>query len=337
MQQFIRSMTTVFMAILTFLGLVSSPYDTPIDNINGGDPFIVEDETGCYYTFTTGGGIDIRKIESFDNTNVIEQKTVYWLGNDGMIKDIWAPEIHKIGDRWYIVAAAVFSEDAAQRGTMPKAKEDKQHDDYYRYGFVLESKTEDIFGEYEFKGVLAPDGMNNIDGTYLKKDGKLYYICSAYMDVGYQCLYISEMENPYTLKEDEKGNNNGAVLSSPILYWEKKGWRVNEGPAVLYNEDDIYLVYSASGYSSGGYCMGMLTLKGDDVMNPCHWSKSLTRVSYHQPLKKIYSAGHCSFLYRENGDIYMVYHANETRDFNKSPRLTYIKKVEFAFGKPILR
>lgn len=337
MQQIIKSLTSIFLSVLTFLGLIASPYDSPIDKANGGDPFIVEDETGVYYTFTTGGGIDIRKIESFDNTSVIEQKTVYWAGNDGIVKDIWAPEIHKIGDRWYIIAAAVFDKNAVNSGTMPGAKEYKDHDDYYRYGFVLESKTEDIFGEYTFKGILSPDGMNNIDGTYLQKDGKLYYVCSAYMDVGHQCLYISEMENPYTLKTDENGNNNSVKISSPTLYWETRGWKVNEGPAVLYKDDSIFIVYSASGFSSSKYCMGMLTLNGDDVMNACNWSKSLTRVSYHQPLKNIYSIGHCSFLYRENGDIFMVYHANSTRDFNESPRLTYIKKVEFAFGKPLLR
>lgn len=334
MHGFLSSVMTVFMSLMTLLGLVSSPYDAPIDKENGGDPFIVEDSTGYYYTFTTGGGIDIRKIESFDDTTVIAQKTVYWLGNDGATKDIWAPEIHKIGDRWYIIAAAVFDKNTVDRGKMPYASEDKEHDDYYRYGFVLESKTDDIFGEYEFKSFLAPDGLNNIDGTYLQKDGKLYYVCSAYMDVGHQCLYISEMENPYTLKS---GENNAVKISSPLLLWERRGWKVNEGPAVLYNNDDIYIVYSASGFSSGGYCMGMLTLIGNDVMNPCSWLKSPTPVSYHQPLKGIYSAGHCSFLYRENGDIYMVYHANSTYKFDKSPRLTYIKKVNFAFGEPILK
>ena len=138
---------------------------------------------------------------------------------------------------------------------------------FYLYVTAFEGveayKTEDIFGEYEFKGYLAPDGLNNIDSTYLEKDGKLYYVCSAYMDVGHQCIYITEMENPYTLKKGAPS----VKLSSPDLYWERKGWRVNEGPAVLYHEDDIFIVYSASGFSSDYYCMGMLTLKGEDVTN----------------------------------------------------------------------
>jgi len=325
-------------AVLTLLNSVCpSKYDEPIDSLNGGDPFIVEDGDDCYYTYTLGNRIEIFKVNSFKDLTVTDRKVVYRSGNNGIKGQIWAPEIHKIGNRWYIVAAAVFDARTVERGTMPGAKENRDHDDYYRYGFVLESKTEDVFGEYTFKGILAPDGMNNIDGTYLQKDGKLYYVSSAYMDVGHQCLYISEMENPYTLKADENGKNNAVKISAPVLPWEIRGWKVNEGPAVLYNGDDIYIIYSASGYSSGGYCMGMLTLTGDDVLNPCHWLKSLKPVSYHKIVKGIYSAGHCSFLYRENGDIYMVYHANATYKFDQSPRLTYIKKVEFAFGKPVLK
>lgn len=336
MESIIKSFTAIIMAVMTLMGLASTPYDEPIDQINGGDPYIYEDESGCYYTFTTGGGIDIFQIESFDKIEVSRMKTIFWAGESGTDGDIWAPEIHKFGDRWYIVATAKFKRDAVPAGKMPYIIIDKDNDDYYRYSFVLESKTEDIFGDYEFKGIIAPDGLSNLDGTYLEKDGKLYFVCAAYMKVAYQSLYICEMENPYTLKKDKRGNDIITKISSPTKFWEKKGWDVNEGPAVLYNGDDIYIVYSASGYSSGGYCMGMLTLRGDDIMKKSSWKKSPYPVSYHKPKQKIYSAGHCSFIHRENGDIYMVYHANKTKDFSESPRLTYIKKVEFAFGKPLL-
>ncbi len=335
MQSIISFITSVLLSVLTFFGVfTASPYDNPIDNQNGGDPFIVEDETGTYYTFTTGGGIDIRKIKSFDDTTVLEHKTVYWCGNDGIIKDIWAPEIHKIGDKWYIIACGVFDKSVVPKGKMPRAKNKTEHDDYYRYGFILESKTEDIMGEYEFKGHIAPDGMNNIDGTYLQKDGRLFYICSAYLDVAYQCIYMTEMENPYTLKKDEDGRPNSVILSEPEYRWEKKGWCVNEGPAVLYNNDDIFVVYSASGFSSGGYCMGMLSFKGGEVLNSDNWTKHRTKVHGNIPLKSIYNAGHCSFLYRTDGKIYMVYHATQTRDFFESPRLTYVKEMVFKNGVP---
>lgn len=336
MLSFVKSAVTLILSLFSLLGLVCTPYDAPVDEYNGGDPFIVETQDGCYYTYTTGGGVDILKTEGFEKIDVSEKKTVFLAGECGTVGDIWAPEIHKIGDRWYIIAAALFDKNSVAEGAMPLAGEHTDHGDYYRYGFVLESNTEDIFGDYTFKGIIAPDGLNNIDGTYLQKDGKLYYLCSAYVDVAHQCLYICEMENPYTLKTDENGKNNAVMLSRPQLFWEKRGWKVNEGPAVLYNGDDMYIVYSASGFSSGGYCMGLLTYKCGDVAEKSSWCKSITPVSYHKALKSVYNAGHCSFLYRENGEVFMVYHANRTRDFEDSPRLTYIKPVEFAFGRPII-
>ena len=328
-----RFIFTFFTAIMVLFGATTeTQFTKPIDNVNGGDPFIVEDEGKTFYTFTTGSTIEIRRIVSYKDTTLLKRKTVCSSGEHGIAGHIWEPEIHKIGDKWYIVSCALFDKNAVPRGKMPKAEAGKEHDDFYRYGFVLESKTDDVFGEYVFKGYLAPDGLNNIDGTYLKKDGKLYYVSSGYVDVGYQCLYITEMENPYTLKEGAPT----VKLSSPDLSWEKKGWRVNEGPAVLYHKDDIFIVYSASGYSSDYYCMGMLTLKGKDVTKASSWSKSLSRVKYDDTFNDIYNVGHCSFLYRKNGEIYMVYHANKTKEFDDSPRLTYIEPVGFnKYGNPL--
>ncbi len=333
MYGFLRFVFTCFTAIMMIFGVSpETMYTKPIDNENGGDPFIVEADGETYYTFTTGGSIEIRKIKKYNDTTLLEKKTVFSAGQNGTKGDIWAPEIHKIGDRWYIVSCARFDENVVPRGKMPKAEEGTEHNDFYRYGFVLESKTEDVFGEYVFKGYLAPDGLNNIDGTYLKKDGKLYYVSSSYVDVAHQCIYITEMENPYTLKEGAPS----VKLSSPDFYWEKKGWKVNEGPAVLYHDDDIFIVYSASGYSSDYYCMGMLTLVGKDVTKASSWSKSMSRVKYDDTFNDIYNTGHCSFLYRKNGEIYMVYHANKTKDFDASPRLTYIELVGFnKYGNPL--
>ncbi len=305
----------------------------PVDDKNGGDPFIVEHNGETYYTYTTGSGIVIRKVKSFDDLTVLKERQVYSEGNDGIMHSIWAPEIHGIENKWYIVSCALFDSSAVPMGTMPEAKEYDGHSDYYRYGFVLESKTDDIFGEYEFKGILAPDGMNNIDGTYLQKDGRLYYICSAYLKPAHQCITITEMENPYTLKEGAKTE----ILSKPQYSWEKKGWWVNEGPAVLYKNDEIYIVYSASGYSSGGYCLGMLSLIGEDVTDRCCWFKSPLSVFNAQPDKTLYHPGHCSFLHRENGDIFMVYHATDNPDFFVKPRCTYVKELNFYCDYPLFK
>ncbi len=339
MKSIFSFLSVIIAAALQLTGILNLPFGVqkaqPVDFTDGGDPVIVEADGNAYYTFTTGGGIDIRKIKAFDDTTLIEQKTVYRAGNDGIAGSIWAPEIHRIGDKWYIVACAEFRADAVPKGTMPERNSDEEHSDYYRYGFVLESKTDDIFGEYEFKARIAPDGLNNIDGTYLQKNGRLYYVCSAYVDVAHQCIYIAEMENPYTLKTDENGKNNAVMISRPQYGWEKHGWWVNEGPAVLYKNDAVYIVYSASGYSSGEYCMGMLTLKGEDVMKKSSWKKSLFAVFGKNKEAGLYHTGHCSFLYRDNGDVYMVYHATDNPDFSAKRRCTYIKKLGFFGDYPL--
>lgn len=305
--------------------------EKPVDSVNGGDPFMVEDDGKTYYTYTTGSGILIKRINTIDDVGVIDEKTVYQSGNNGIIRDIWAPEIHKIGDKWYIVSCALFDSESVPRGVMPQGDENQVHDDYYRYGFVLESKTDDIMGEYEFKGMLAPDGLNNIDGTYLQKDGKIYYVCSAYLGVGHQCIYISLMDNPYTINADSKGE----ILSKPFYKWEKNGWLVNEGPAVLNINESTYIVYSASGFSSGEYCLGILSLCGSSVMKKSSWIKSPVSVFKKQPEKSLYHTGHCNFIYRENGDIYMIYHATDNADFFAVPRHTYIKKLKIFCDYPI--
>lgn len=335
MNQFLASFFALFMTIISFLGIPCNKSSSSlIDLQNGGDPYIIEDSGKTYYTFTTGGGIEIRQIAAFNNTETIAQKTVFRAGSCGTVKDIWAPEIHRIDNKWYIISCAVFDKDTVSKGLMPENTDSSEHDDFYRYAFVLESKTEDIFGEYEFKGILAPGGMNNIDGTYLKKDGKLYFVTSSYKNIGHQCITVSEMENPYTLKTDNNGNTVTTQLSEPEYSWETKGWKVNEGPAVLYFNDEIFIVYSASGFSSGYYSMGMLTFTGNDIMNPCHWYKSPVRIHYNRPHNDIYNAGHCSFLYRDDGSIYMVFHATSTEDFYQSPRLTHIKEIKFYNNTP---
>ena len=81
MSNFIKSLTTVILSLYALLGLVNTPYDSPIDICNGGDPFLVETQDGCYYTYTTGGGIDIIKTRSIDKIDAIDKKTVFGQGS----------------------------------------------------------------------------------------------------------------------------------------------------------------------------------------------------------------------------------------------------------------
>ena len=88
----------------------------------------------------------------------------------------------------------------------------------------MKSIAQKIWGaaEIERKTVYrtGQDGVkDNIWAPEIFRIGeKLYYVCSAYLNIGYQCIYIAEMENPYTLKSGQKG----AMISEPEHNWEKE-------------------------------------------------------------------------------------------------------------------
>lgn len=53
----------------------------------------MEYEGESYYTYTTGVGVDIIKIKSFDDASeYLEKKVVFWCGENDTVGDIWAPE-----------------------------------------------------------------------------------------------------------------------------------------------------------------------------------------------------------------------------------------------------
>ncbi len=311
--------------------LPSGGADNPIDPDNGGDPFIAEELGEYYYTYTTGGGIILKHIASFCDTTVLESKTVYSAGKDGIVGDIWAPEFHRINGRWYIIASAMFDSNRVEAGIMPR-EPDSSGDDRYRFGFVLENVGGGIFGDYIYRGRLAPGGLSNIDGTYLQRGSALYFVFSGYVGQGWQCIYIVPMENPFTVK-------NGAapvMLSEPQYRWEQHGWRVNEGPAVLEHGGSVYIVYSASGFSSGYYALGMLAFKGGSPLCKANWYKSPLPVFSQNPAEKIYNTGHCNFI-AVGTQVYMVYHASRTPSLADSPRATHIQKICFSGDIPVFQ
>ena len=76
------------------------------------------------------------------------------------------------------------------------------------------------------------------------------------------------METPNKLKTVQ------VLLTTPDYDWERVGFWVNEGPAVIKRDGKIFLTYSAS-ETGAPYCMGMLTAdSGADLLDPLSWKKS---------------------------------------------------------------
>ena len=136
-----------------------------------------------------------------------------------------------------------------------------------------------------------------------------------------QCIYIAEMENPWTLASDR------ILISEPEYEWECQ-WisidgnktaypiRVNEAPQFFYSlkKDKLLIYYSASGNWTPYYCVGLLTADTDsDLLNPASWKKAPEPVFKQAPENHVYGPGSICFIPSPDGkEWYMLYHARKS-------------------------
>lgn len=87
------------------------------------------------------------------------------------------------------------------------------------------------------------------------------------------------MKTPWTLTGKQ------LLLSVPEFEWEKIGFMVNEGPAVITRNGKIFITYSGSA-TDENYAMGLLWADEDsDLLNGFSWHKKQSLFSNH--LRKI--------------------------------------------------
>jgi len=299
-------------------------FRNPVSTTNGADPFVTY-YNGFYYYLRTTGNVTIykcSKLYDLEPSRASQSKTVYNGANSNYVSDVWAPELHHFGNKWYIYTCGQPSNEYSLLKIM-----------------VLESTADDPMSNYVFKGGIDL-GRQTIDATVFTYNDQSYLVCSYYHPTNGQSILLVPMKDPWTVNPD-----SCTILSSPqgnkSYAWERNGWAVNEGPAVLQRNDKVYIVYSASGYTSGEYCLGMLTYNGvGDITDRSKWTKAANPV--FQKGNGQYSVGHCSFTQSPNGEeTWMVYHGVDTPAFNDDPkgRTPRLKKVTWvndvpSFGAP---
>lgn len=264
------------------------------------DPYVYRHTDGNYY-FTASipayDGIALRKSATLAGLKDAEEVMVWKKHEKGIMSEhIWAPELHYLDGKWYIYFAGGDIDDVWE--IRP---------------YVLECEDEDpLTGTWEEKGKMQRAEGDifsfeafSLDATVFENKGKRYYVWAEKVSVGPQIsnLYIAEMETPCSLKTIQ------VLLTTPDYDWERIGFWVNEGPAVIHHDGKIYLTYSAS-ETGADYCMGMLTADEDsDLLDPRSWSKERYPVLKTDAARKIYGPGHNCFTVDEEGNPIMVYHA----------------------------
>lgn len=280
------------------------------------DPYIYFDEESGYYYFTSSypaygsmskgyDRINLRKAKTIDELTDVEDITIWKAHTSGeQMYHIWAPELHKIGDDWYLYYAASTSSNGwGIRAFVLKCEGDKDitdADNWTELGHFLDENGNELTNMC-------------LDMTYFEQNGKSYVIWAdknLSENVSYLKIGEIDKDNPCQLK------NAAKTLSKPEYSWERVNEKVNEGPAVLQKNGKIYVTYSAAA-TGDEYCVGLLTADADaDLMDMESWSKSSVPVLSSDDTPGEYGPGHNSFTVDANGNVLMVYHARDEECHN---------------------
>ena len=299
------------------------PYNNPIVGQRA-DPWVYKDDDGTYYFIATApeyDRIEIRKSDSINGLGTAEPQVIWTKHETGkMGHHIWAPELHKIDGKWYVYFAAGEAENV-----------------WNIRMFVLSTDAADpTQGEWVEEGQIATERDSfSLDATTFEHRGKRYLIWAQNVREGENTsLVMSEMENPTTLTGPE------IVISDPEFDWERIGYKVNEGAAVIKHDGKIFVTYSASA-TDKNYAVGLLWAdENADLMDEASWNKSETPVFATNAEARRFGPGHNSFTKAEDGETdVMIYHArvyekirgNSLYDFNRHTRARIVKWDENGF------
>ena len=294
-----------------------------------------------YYTHATDNKIMLWETDDLTDLQHATCKEVWRPTDSKSAFNIWAPELHRIQDKWYIYFAA-----------------DDGNMDNHQINVIENVAASPLEGVFVQRGPIVTCKECNwgIHASTFSQDGQQYLVWSGWPQRRIveetQCIYIAKMKNPWTLDGER------VMLSKPDHVWERQwispdGNRsaypiyVNESPQPFRSKDGkkILIYYAASGNWTPYYCTGMLMADASaDLLNPSSWTKSDEPVFSQSPQDSIWGPGGCSFVYSpDSTELYMLYHAWYTDNFilgqnKRNPRL---QKVDWddngipILGKPV--
>ncbi|MBO0488167.1 glycoside hydrolase family 43 protein [Vagococcus fluvialis] len=310
-------------------------YKNPVV-IERADPWIYKHTDGYYYFTGSVPGyqlIELRRSKTINGLENGERKEIWFAHEEGLLSElIWAPEVHFIDGKWYIYFAA------SDHPTV-------RNNEHFHRMFVIENSNENPFdGDWVEKGQIKTHQESfSLDATVFEHKDELYYVWAQLEPTvpGNSNLYISKMENPWTLK------GKTLLLSIPEYDWEKIGFKVNEGAAVIFHDNRILITYSASA-TDENYAMGLLWANVDaDLLDGYSWHKLKEPVFVSSEKNSQYGPGHNSFTVSEDGEKdLLVYHARPEKNKKGDPLANpnrHARVQEFSwdengfpiFGEPV--
>ncbi|GGL08283.1 glycoside hydrolase family 43 protein [Mangrovihabitans endophyticus] len=275
-------------AVFSAEDAAADPTTMSATGLRAADPSVIR-VGGTYISVQSmNGGIHVRQASSPDGLAAAPARQVW--SDARNLGEIWAPEIHFDGGRYYIY----FS---GGRGSAHRM-------------YVISSAAADSGYTGETK-VSLPDDKWAIDGTMFHFNGDRWFVWSGWAgDTNVeQNLYIARMSSPSA--------STGAryVISQPRESWERVVGNpfINEAPEAIRDPNgQLHIVYSANGSWSDQYCLADLRLRaGGDPTYVWDWYKSngclfgsnrATMMAGWDPTLNVNGPGHHTFVLL-NGDI----------------------------------
>lgn len=315
MKRSLKIIICVWMVLVCGLSFAQQKTFTNPLLASGADPYSTYHEGYYYYIHTQQNRLVLWKTKNLAHLKTAEKTTIWTPPENTMYsKELWAPEVHMIDGNWYVYFAA----------------DDGDNNNHRMY--VLENTSGNpMNNSWKFKGKLAtPSDKWAIDGNVFKHQGQLYMIWSGWEgdENGRQDLFIAKMKNPTTMEGKRQ------KIATPTYDWETR-WEggphvlVNEGSQYLSNGEEVFIVFSGSGCWTDYYTLGLLALKGEDLMDPDNWEKHKKPIFAWSKENGVYAPGHNSFFKSPDGkEDWILYHANDNSGDGcggkRSPRMQKI-------------
>ncbi|MFM2481145.1 family 43 glycosylhydrolase [Celerinatantimonas sp. YJH-8] len=287
------------------------------------DPHMSKGPDGYYY-FTASvpeyNRIELRRAKTIQALSECQTVDVWYPPEQGKYSSlIWAPELHYLFGQWIIYFAA-----APNREIINGLFQHRM----YAIGCSGHDPMKD---PWEFLGQVDSQlDSFCLDATHFYHHEKHYYIWAQKDPLieGNSNLYIALLSSPTQLA------SKPVMLSYPEYDWEKNGFSVNEGPAILIRNHKVILTYSASA-TDENYCLGMLWAdENADLLIPGSWHKTNQPIFTTCNERKIFGPGHNSFVVDENGCDLLIYHARNYTDIQGDPlwdpnRHTRVQQIQY--------
>ena len=268
-------------------------YNNPV-LLGYADPDILY-ENGVYYFYATSGHVK-KGYELLTSTDLVN-----WT-NEGLCLDnawddrwYWAPDVKKIGGRYYMLASV------------------NEH-----LGICESDSPRGPFIPRE-----TPLFECSIDGhIYQDDDGQIYIYYVTWRKDHRYGLYSMRMTSDFMpVYESEK------ALIFAEEPWESNQAKVAEAPYMIKHKGLYYLTYSGSHYQSQYYAVGYAVSENPDgpfvkyENNPILVTDGVTE----------FGTGHHCITKDPDGNMLIVYHTHRDKD-HVHPRQISVKHIQFEKG-----